>query len=115
MWSPFKSNFAAWMYVSRNKRKAVVFAFSLNSDHWSCLVPRLLLQGLDPAIEYSIMEPFPNNIRQQSGNLKIIETESSFHQLGSSKVKLNGCNLMEAGLPVRFYTLDDSVLFVLEA
>ena len=42
LWNPFKSNFAAWMYVSRDKKKAAVFAFSLNSDHWSCLVKHIL-------------------------------------------------------------------------
>lgn len=40
LWDPFKVNFASWMYVSRNKEHAVVFAFSMNSDHWSNLVPR---------------------------------------------------------------------------
>jgi alpha-galactosidase len=40
LWNPFNNTFAAWMYVTRDKRDAVVFAFSLNSDHWSNLVPR---------------------------------------------------------------------------
>lgn len=40
LWNPFKVNFASWMYVSRDKTEAVVFVFSLNSDHWSNLVPR---------------------------------------------------------------------------
>ena len=68
-------NLAAWMYVSRDKSQAVVFAFSLNSDHWSNLVPRLQLQGLLPDAEYEVSEPLPNNITQASGNLMIIETE----------------------------------------
>ena len=48
LWDPFKRNLASWMYVSRDQSHAVVFAFSLNSDHWSNLVPRLQLRGLDP-------------------------------------------------------------------
>lgn len=40
LWDPFKISFAAWMYVSRDRENAVVFAFSVNSDHWSNLVPR---------------------------------------------------------------------------
>jgi hypothetical protein len=68
-------NLAAWMYVSRDKRQAVVFAFSLNSDHWSNLVPRLQLQGLLPDAEYEVSEPQPNNVTQGTGNLMIIETE----------------------------------------
>lgn len=63
------------MYVSRDKSQAVVFAFSVNSDHWSNLVPRLHLQGLDKDAEYEVTEPVPNNITQASGNLMIIEME----------------------------------------
>ena len=66
------------MYVTRDKQQAVVFAFSLNSDHWSNLVPRLQLQGLLPDAEYEVTEPMPNNITQASGNLMIIETEGEF-------------------------------------
>lgn len=40
LWNPFKALFAAWMYVSRDKSEAVVFAFSFNSECWSNLVPR---------------------------------------------------------------------------
>ncbi len=40
LWNPFKSNLAAWMYVSRDRKQAAVFAFALNYDHWSDLVPR---------------------------------------------------------------------------
>jgi hypothetical protein len=69
------------MYVSRDKSQAVVFAFSLNSDHWSNLVPRLLLQGLLPDAEYEVSEPLPNNITQASGNLMIIETEGTSHYM----------------------------------
>lgn len=113
LWDPFKLNLAAWMYVSRDKSQAVVFAFSLNSDHWSNLVPRLQLQGLLPDAEYEVSEPLPNNITQASGNLMIIETEVPVYQLGVNKVVLTGSILMHAGLPVKFYTLDDSVMFVL--
>jgi hypothetical protein len=63
------------MYVSIDKSEAVVFAFSLNTDHWSNLVPRLILQGLEVNAEYEILEPSPNNLTQNSGNLMIIETE----------------------------------------
>jgi hypothetical protein len=59
--------FGAWMYVSQDKTHAVVFAFALNSDHWSNLVPRLQLQGLNPDYEYEITEPLPNNINQAHG------------------------------------------------
>jgi hypothetical protein len=70
---------AAWMYVSRDKAQAVVFAFSVNSDHWSNLVPRLTLQGLLPEAEYEVTEPYPNNITQSAGTLMVIETEGAHH------------------------------------
>ena len=113
LWNPFKVNFASWMYVSKDKKEAVVFCFSLNSDHWSNLVPRLMLQGLDPAVEYELTEPLPNNIAQQAGNFKIVEMDTSIYQLGYDSVTLSGAHLMNAGLPIKFYTLDDSVMFVL--
>ena len=90
-----------------------MFCFSLNSDHWSNLVPRLMLQGLDPAVEYELTEPLPNNIAQQAGNFKIVEMDTSIYQLGYDSVTLSGAHLMNAGLPIKFYTLDDSVMFVL--
>ena len=114
LWNPFKVNFASWMYVSKDKKEAVVFCFSLNSDHWSNLVPRLMLRGLDPKIEYEVTEPLPNNIAQQAGNFKIVEMETSIYQLGYDSVTLSGDHLMNAGLPVKFYTLDDSVMFVIK-
>jgi hypothetical protein len=40
LWDPFKGNLAAWMFVTKDKHQAVVFVFSINSDHWSNLVPR---------------------------------------------------------------------------
>jgi hypothetical protein len=114
LWNPFKVTYAAWMYVSRDKTQAVVFAFSLNSDHWSNLVPRLLLKGLNPDVVYDVTEPLPNNLVQQIGNLRIIESEFDTFQLGYPTIRLTGDILMQAGLPVKFYTLDDSVLFILK-
>lgn len=67
------------MYVESEKSQAVVFAFSLNSDHWSNLVPRLPLQGLDPNAEYEITEPIPNNVTQSTGNVLLIESEGKLH------------------------------------
>lgn len=101
------------MYVSRDKQRAVVFAFSMNSDHWSNLAPRLLLQGLQADSIYEVTEPLPNNMTQSTGNLRVTETEVPIYQLGISRVCLSGDVLMSAGLPIKFYTLDDSVMFYL--
>ncbi len=113
LWDPFKSTFASMMYVSRDKDEAVVFAFSVNSDHWNNLVPRLVLAGLDPDFEYDVTEIMPNNVVQSSKNLTIMEMEGPVYQLGYPSVVLSGKILMNAGLPIKFYTLDDSVMFIL--
>jgi alpha-galactosidase len=76
LWSPFESSRAAWMYVSRDKRTAVVFAFSVNSDHWSNIVPLLKLQGLLPDAEYVVSEPLPNDMSQTTGYVRQLESES---------------------------------------
>lgn len=75
LWDPFKVNFAAWMYVSRDKSQAAVFAFCMNSDHWSNLVPRLLLQGLAPEAEYEVSEPAPSYVTQTTGSIMMIESD----------------------------------------
>lgn len=79
LWNPFKSNLAAWMYVTVDQKEAVIFAFSVNSDHWSNLVPRLILRGLDAMAEYIVSEPLPNNIVQSS---MVIESNVPVYQLG---------------------------------
>jgi hypothetical protein len=80
------------MYVTRDKSQAVVFAFSVNSDHWSSLVPRfaalyysfpcrdsghvcrLMLQGLLPDAIYEIYEPLPSHLTQSTGSYRIVES-----------------------------------------
>jgi hypothetical protein len=74
-----ESNLAAWMYVTVDQKEAVIFAFSVNSDHWSNLVPRLILRGLDAMAEYIVSEPLPNNIVQSS---MVIESNVPVYQLG---------------------------------
>lgn len=78
LWHPFKLPLTAWMFVNATRQQAVVFAFSLNSDHWSNLVPRLPLQGLDPNAEYEVTEPIPNNVTQSTGNVMLLESEGNY-------------------------------------
>lgn len=115
LWSPFEVNYAAWMFVKRDKTEALIFAFNLNSDHWSILVPRLHCQGLIPEYDYEITEPIPNNVFQASSNLRIERSDDPIYQLGYKSIQLSGAILMKAGLPIKFFTLDDSVLFHLKA
>jgi len=114
LWDPFRQSAAAWMYVTRDKKQAIVFVFCINSDHWSSVVPRLFLQGLESEAEYEVSEPAPNNLTQASGSLMLIESEVPVYQLGHSTVTLTGDILMHAGLPVRFYSSDDSSVFLLQ-
>eukprot|EP01040_Poterioochromonas_malhamensis_P013876 gene13876-15312_t len=114
LWDPFKASLAAWMYVSRDKSEAIAFAYSTNADHWNNIVPRLPLMGLIAEAEYEVVEPAPNDIMQVAGTYMMIETEVPVYQLGVSSVVLTGEILMSAGLPVRFYTLDDAAVFLLK-
>lgn len=74
----------------------------------------MALQGLIPDAIYEVGEPLPNNVCQNSvGGFQIIESEFPLYQLGFSTVRLTGDILMSAGLPIKFYTLDDSLMFTL--
>ena len=118
LWNPFKSSFASFMYVSQDKSEAVVFGFSLNCDHWNSAVPSLCLQGLDTDATYEVTEIMPNSIVQSPGNLQItpIMTPASCFprfQLGVSSMDFPAKILIKIGLPVKFFSLDDSVCFLL--
>ena len=54
------------------------------------------------------------SVADRQENFKIVEMETSIYQLGYDSVTLSGDHLMNAGLPVKFYTLDDSVMFVIK-
>ena len=111
IWDPSRGRpLCAYMFVMRNQDEAVVFAYSVNSDHWSNQAPPLKLQGLIPEACYEVTEPMPNNVSQNASNLRIVETMPSF-QLQHPSVVFTGAILMNAGLPVKFYTLDDSLMF----
>ena len=122
LWDPFRVSFCAWAYVLRTKQPdgttaaaaAAVFAFNRSSTFWSNLVPRLQLRGLDPDALYDVREPLPNNRTQKSGTLEVIRTPSPVYQLGAACVRMDGATLMHAGIPVRFLTQDDSLLFLLK-
>jgi alpha-galactosidase len=53
--SPYKTNFASLMYVDSAKRKAVVFAYNLESLE-ADTYPELKLNGLDPNKKYKVTE-----------------------------------------------------------
>ena len=53
--SPYESDFAALMYVSEDKSRALVFAYNVN-HYLGHPLPRIQLRGLDPDRTYSIKE-----------------------------------------------------------
>jgi len=117
LWDPFRVSFCAWCYVLKDRAgratAAAAFAFNMSSTFWSNLVPRLCLRGLDPEALYTVTEPLPNNRTQKMGTLEVVRTPQPVYQLGAEKVKMYGASLMHMGIPVRFLTQDDSLLFVL--
>ena len=93
---------------------AAVFAFNMSSTFWSNLVPHLRLAGLDPDASYIVTEPLPNNRMQKPGTLEVVQTPAPVYQLGDERVLMYGATLMEVGIPIRFLTQDDSLMFHLQ-
>lgn len=56
--SPYETDYYSLMYVSRDKKRAVVFAFSLEYQS-QVREPHLRLRGLDPDMSYRIREINP--------------------------------------------------------
>ena len=113
LWSPFQSSYSAFLYASRDKSEAVVFGFSMNCSHWNEAVPSLCLQGLDKDATYEVTEIMPNNIIQSPGNFRMTTTCSPRFQLGVPSKDFPANILINIGLPVKFFSLDDSVCFFL--
>ena len=132
LWDPFAVPYCAWMYVkhaaparSRSAAggpsavegyavEAAVFAFNMESTFWSTLTPRLVLRGLATDALYDVSEPLPNNRMQKTGTLEVVRTPTDVYQLGAACVRMHGATLMSVGIPVRFLTQDDSLLFLLQ-
>lgn len=97
--SPFDrtNNYASLMYVSKEKDKAVFFAFCTDVNSRD-VIPLFKLQGLSPEKNYKISEI------NKTGR-------SSFW---GDKQILNGDFLMNAGIELHIRTQFDSAVFVLE-
>ena len=54
--SPYDGDFYALMYVSPDKRRAVVFCYCLRFQNCSIATHPFRLQGLDPALSYKVKE-----------------------------------------------------------
>ncbi len=81
--SPYENNCSSLMYVNGDKKKAVLFAFNLQTKYGD-VFPKLVLKGLDASKKYKIEEI---NLEK--------EGRTSFKKSGST---YSGDYLMKAGL-----------------
>lgn len=111
LWNPFESDSGAWMFVSQDKRQAVVTAVNIRRDTGR-LLPRLRLRGLNDEIIYEIQELAPGTLVRDA-HTSAIHTESVqvYQLVGNPRV--SGKTLSSAGVPVKFLYDADSVMFVL--
>ena len=95
--SPYDSDYYALMYVSKDKKRAVVFAYCIRYQG-RALLPLFRLSGLDPALDYSIKE--------------LNVDKSCFW--GSGKT-FNGDFLVNHGINPKLGKIYDSAVFYLQA
>lgn len=95
--SPYESDFYSLMYVSKDRKRAVVFAYCLKYQART-LIPSLKLHGLDTDMRYKVTEL----------NVK----KSSFW--GSGKT-FGGDYLVNSGLNPKLVKIYDSAIFYIEA
>ncbi len=98
--SPYEGNRAALMYVAENKKRAVVYTFSLH-DILNPVNPPIKLQGLDPDTEYLVKE------------INLREGEKS--QCRESGHVYSGSYLMNAGIHAPIGGPAQSAVFELAA
>ena len=99
--SPHAGNHAALMYVSADRRRAVVFVYGLSRALQSDWVPPLRLRGLDAGCRYAIRE--------------IDRAENAAAHSHSDGSEASGAALSALGLPVTLKGDWDSAVFELEA
>lgn len=111
LWSPFDSTSAAWMFVSVDKKRAVVIAVSIRRIVGQ-LLPRLKLRGLLPDVVYNVEELCPGTVIRNVYTGAIDHAPAGVYQLGEI-LSMTGRTLQNAGLPVKFVFDADSVIFEL--
>ncbi|CAN8076271.1 unnamed protein product [Agarophyton chilense] len=113
LWSPFKSDSAAWMFVSRDQRRAVVMAINVRRIVGR-LLPRLKLRGLLADAQYQVEELCPGTVIRNSDTGAIDHSPGGVYQYGEV-LTMTGRTLENAGLPVKFIFDADSVMFEISA
>lgn len=111
LWSPFKTDSGAWMFVSRDSHWAIVIAVNLKREVGR-LLPRLKLRGLRDDLVYVIEELCPGTVVRNVDTGAIEHTKIGVYQYGDT-VSMTGRTLRCAGLPVKFMFDSDSILLEL--
>jgi alpha-galactosidase len=114
LWCPFKTQNCAWMYVSSDGNRALVFAFNQIREVGR-LEPRLRLRGLDPERTYEVEEWCPGVMQRNTLTGAIEAARSGVYQYAGNLLRMTGRTLMLAGLPIKFVFDADSVLLNIEA
>lgn len=86
--SPFEGNETAWMFVSPDKKEAVVFHFRVLAVP-NAPLSRLVLSGLDPSLDYAVERVLTAEGDPADGNRAAVRPVGTFA----------GDLLMQAGLP----------------
>ena len=95
---PWNSNFYALMYVSEDRSRAVLFAYSMDFRSRAMAAPVIRLQGLDPQRVYSVKE---------------LNTERSVWWGDGKSYK--GEFLEQEGMDLKMRKMFDSAVFYIEA
>lgn len=111
MWSPFRSDSAAWMFVSRNQERALVIAVNVRREVGR-LLPRLKLRGLRSESVYIVEELCPGTVARNADTGAIDNDPAGVYQFGHP-LTMTGFTLCNAGIPVKFLFDSDSVVFEL--
>uniref|UniRef100_A0A0G4HV15 alpha-galactosidase n=1 Tax=Chromera velia CCMP2878 TaxID=1169474 RepID=A0A0G4HV15_9ALVE len=117
LWDPHKNTNAtatAWMLVTPDKKRAVVWAVAVQFPFWVTGAATLRLKGLREDADYVVSEPLPHFARLVKETTTVKETSTAQYVLGSESVRLNGKALTHAGIPVNFISTDDAAMYLLE-
>ncbi len=113
LWSPFRTTSMAWMVVSRDQLRAIVFAFKVTREVGR-LEPRLKLRGIREDLLYCVEELCPGTVTMNPQNGAIMHDPRGVYQIGK-RIDVSGRTLMSAGLPVKFLFDGDSVCYEVNA
>lgn len=111
LWDPFRCSSLAWMFVSRDKLRAIVFAFKVTREVGR-LDPRLRLRGLLPDVVYCVEELCPGTVAFNPDNGAIMHDPRGIYQMGE-RIDVSGRTLMAAGVPAKFLFDGDSLCYEL--